>query len=98
MKGRPRSLCEDDISTQSELEVRPSCEKHGELRLIASPTQQRQQVSLHSFRGTARGSLDRRQKVSLASTESLSLTLEQEEQLRPQGKKIRFNPYDEFSD
>ena len=61
---------------------------------LISPTQQRQRVSFSSFQ-TSR---DRRLTVSLASTESLSLTSGQDDSLKPHGKKIRFNPYDEFSD
>ena len=79
---------EDDIRTRPDSvcdTVRPP---------LIPPTQQRQRVSFSSFQ-TGR---DRRLTVSLASTESLSLNSGQEDSLKPHGKKIRFNPYDEFSD
>ena len=77
---------------------------------ICTPTQLRQQVSLNSFKGGGGGgggyrSLERtkaKPRVSLASTESLTLSNLSngglEDSLRQHGRKIRFNPYDEFSD
>ena len=61
---------------------------------LTTPTQQRQRVSFNSFRGGGNG----RQAVTLASSESLTHSNGQDDSLKPHGKKIRFNPYDEFSD
>ena len=69
-----------------------------------TPTQLRQQVSFNSFKGGGGGayrSLERTKNttdVSLASAESLTLSNGLEDSLRHNGRKIRFNPYDEFSD